>query len=159
MRQIAVGIAEYAVGVDELTLTTVGLGSCVAIALSAKNARVGALAHVLLPNHLLSASNLTPGKFASTSLPAMITRMRELGARNEIVARLVGGASMFAAALNPGILSLGSRNISAARTACAEHGVEVVAEDVGGFHGRSVFFDVSTGSVQVRSMLMGDLSI
>ena len=159
MRQIAVGIAQYAVGVDDLVLTTVGLGSCVAIALSAKNARVGALAHILLPNYLLSASNVTPGKFASTALPAMLSRMRELGARNDIVARLVGGASMFSTALNPGSLSLGSRNISAARTACAEHGILVVAEDVGGFHGRSVFFDVSSASVRVHSILKGDLSI
>ena len=159
MRQITVGIAEYAVGMNDLTLATAGLGSCVAIALIAENARIGALAHVLLPNSLLSASEAMPGKFASTAVPVMLTRMRELGAKNDILARLVGGASMFASALSSGHPSLGTRNIFAARAALAEHGVKIVAEDVGGFHGRSVLFDVGAGVVEVRSILNGNRSI
>ena len=157
--QITVGIADYAVGDDTLTIATIGLGSCVAIALHARRARIGALAHVLLPNAALSAFTSTPGKFASTVLPVMLRRMRELGATDDIEARLIGGASMFTPLLAPGSTSLGSRNITAARAACAAHGVPVVAEDVGGGHGRSVFFDVAGGTVLVRSVQMGDIRI
>lgn len=157
--QITVGIADYAVGDDGLTLATIGLGSCVAIVLHAPRARVGALAHVLLPNAALSASVDTPGKFASTALPVMLRRMRELGAHDDIEARIVGGSSMFAPLLSPGSVSLGARNIAAARAACAAHAVRVVAEDVGGAHGRSVYFDVREGTVLVRSMMKGDVSL
>src|SRR5690349_12789875 len=138
---INIGIADYAVGDGATTLVTTGLGSCVAIALHAPRANVGAMAHVLLPNHALSATQNSPGKFASTALPTMLRRMRELGATDDIEARLIGGASMFGALLAPGTVSLGSRNIAAARASCAAHGVKIVAEDVGGAHGRSVYFD------------------
>lgn len=154
---ITVGIADYAVGEQGATLATIGLGSCVAIALHAPAARIGALAHVLLPNALLSASHTAPGKFASTVLPVMLRRMRELGAIEEVGARLVGGASMFAGLLAPGAVSLGSRNIAAARAACAAHDIKVIAEDVGCAHGRSVYLDVDAGTLLVRSMQMGDV--
>ncbi|MES2524923.1 MAG: chemotaxis protein CheD [Gemmatimonadota bacterium] len=157
--QINVGIADYAVGDDGVTLATIGLGSCVAIALHSRRARIGALAHVLLPNAALSGGADTPGKFASTALPVMLRRMRELGVTDDVEARLVGGSSMFTALLAPGAPSLGSRNVAAARASCAEHGVTIVAEDVGGAHGRSVYFDVAAGTVLVHSIQMGDVSL
>ena len=156
---ITVGIADYAVGRRGATLATMGLGSCVAIALHAPDVRVGALAHVLLPNVLLSTSQNAPGKFASTALPVMLRRMRELGAGDDIKARIVGGSSMFSGLLAPGAVSLGSRNVAAARAACAQHQVEVVGEDVGGAYGRSVYFDVGDGTLLVRSMHAGDVQL
>jgi chemotaxis protein CheD len=157
--RITVGIADYAIGDRGTTLATIGLGSCVAIALHAPGAAVGALAHVLLPNALLSGLPNTPGKFASTALPVMLRRMRELGATDDVQARLVGGASMFPALLPPGAVSLGARNIASARAACAEHGIEIVGEDVGGGHGRSAYFDVGAGTLLVRSMRAGDVEL
>ena len=156
---ITVGIAEYAVGRRGATLATMGLGSCVAIALHARDAGVGALAHVLLPNVLLSTSQDAPGKFASTVLPVMLRRMRELGAGEEVQARLVGGASMFPGLLATGAVSLGARNVAAARAACAGCDVEVVGEDVGGTYGRSVYLDVAEGSLLGRSMHAGDVHL
>ena len=102
MKQIRVNIADYAVSAGPITLATIGLGSCVAIVLHDACAGVGAMAHVLLPNEALSRERDTPGKFASTAVPAMLTRMRELGARDGIGARLVGGASMFGSLLPVG---------------------------------------------------------
>jgi len=157
--QITVGIADYAVGAGDLTLVTTGLGSCVAIALYADDARVGALAHVLLPNVNLSSEQATPGKYPALAVPAMARRMRELGARGAIEARLIGGASMFLPLLAPGSLSLGARNVAATHAACAAAGIRVVGEDVGGAHGRSVYFDVASGHVLVRSIQKGDVRL
>lgn len=159
MKQIRVSIADYAVSAGKVTLATIGLGSCVAIILHDVRAGVGALAHVLLPNQALSTVRDVPGKFAATAVPAMLTRMRELGARNDVGAKIVGGSSMFASLLPAGALPLGARNIVAARAACAANGIAVLAEDVGGTHGRSVYLNVRDGSVLVRSMAMGDVSL
>lgn len=158
-RQVTVGIADYAVADEALTLVTIGLGSCVAIALHDPIARVGALAHVLLPSASIAMHADRPGKYASTALPVMLRHMRELGAGRAISARLVGGASMFPGLLLDGRTSLGSRNVGAARISCAEHGIAVVGEDVGGGHGRSVFFDVAAGTVLVRSIQAGDVQL
>ncbi|HYW30795.1 MAG TPA: hypothetical protein VE869_04745 [Gemmatimonas sp.] len=157
--QLNVGIADYAVGESGTTLVTIGLGSCVAIALHSRRAGVGALAHVLLPHAGLSGGFHSPGKFASTALPVMLRRMRELGVTDDVEARVAGGSSMFPALLAPGTPSLGARNVAAARAACTAHDVAVVAEDVGGGHGRSVYFDVAQGSVLVRSVQHGDVAI
>lgn len=159
MKQIRVNIADYAVSAGRVTLATIGLGSCVAIVLHDSQNNVGALAHVLLPNEALSTQHDMPGKFASTALPAMLVRMRELGAREGIGARLVGGSSMFASLLPAGAPPLGTRNIAAARAACLKYGIPVLGEDVGGSHGRSVYLDVRAGSLLVRSLAKGDVAL
>ena len=157
MTQHTVGIADLTAGAGNIILVTIGLGSCVAIALHDRAHRVGALAHVLLPHHALTAHTPNAGKAASTAVPAMLSRMRGLGATHEIEARLVGGASMFAPLLAPGAISLGARNVQAARAACAAHDIPIVGEAVGGDVGRSVSFDVSTGRVHVRTVRGDDV--
>jgi chemotaxis protein CheD len=47
--EIRVKVADYAVAAEG-TIATIGLGSCVAIALYDPAAHVGGLAHVLLPS-------------------------------------------------------------------------------------------------------------
>ena len=159
MTQVTVPIAHYAVADNARTLVTIGLGSCVAIALYAPASAIGALAHTLLPNVNLTAEADSVGKAAATVVPAMVREMRDLGAQGEIHARLIGGASMFAPLLSPGSLSLGARNVSAAHAACAASDIPIVGQDVGGGHGRSVYFNVADGSIVVRSIQQGDVTL
>jgi chemotaxis protein CheD len=159
MKQIRVGIADYAAASGSVSIATMALGSCIAIVLHDVRAGVGALAHVLLPNPALSNRQDLPGKFSSTAIPAMLLRMRELGSKYSVSARIVGGASMFAPLVAAGALPLGARNIAAARAACGAHGITVLGEDVGGTHGRNVFLNVRDGSVLVRSLSMGDVAL
>lgn len=157
MIPITVKIADHAVATGAEQLVTIGLGSCVAIALYNRDAQVGALAHVLLPNTTHWNTAVSVGKFAATAVPAMLQRMRELNANGRVDARLIGGATMFAPLSSTGALSLGTRNVIAARAACFAANIDVVAEDVGGAHGRSVYFDVADGAVLVRAMLRADV--
>ena len=90
---------------------------------------------------------------------AMMRRMRELGARGAIEARLIGGASMFTPLLAPGSMSLGARNVAATHSACSAAEIPIVGQDIGGTHGRSVYFDVAAGEVLVRSMQRGDVRL
>jgi chemotaxis protein CheD len=159
MTQIMIGIADYAVADAPAQLVTNGIGSCVAIALYDRVSKIGALAHILLPHELLSAAQQPPAKSASTAVPRMVTRMREMRSAGQIEARLIGGASMFAPLLIPGALSLGARNILAARAACTAADIPVVGEDVGGDHGRSVTFRLDDGSVLVHSIAKGDVQL
>ena len=159
MTQINVRIAAYAVAESGSVLITNGIGSCVAIVLYERAAKIGALAHILLPHDCLTAVHEPPAKSASAAVPVMVRRMRELNGTGEIEARLVGGASMFAPLLVPGSRSLGSRNILAARAACAAANIPVVAEDVGGDHGRSVVFEIDSGRLLVKSIAKGDVRL
>lgn len=138
-------------------LAAVGLGSCVAIILHDRHARVGGLAHVVLPSASLSREHDRPARFANTAVPLLLGSMKAEGADvARIVSRLVGGASMFTNLLAAGAVGMGERNVLAARTALRGAGVPIVAEEIGGTSGRSVFFDVRRGTAMVRSVGAAD---
>lgn len=148
-------IAHHATAAGRARLVTVGLGSCVAIAIHDGGAMVGGLAHVLLPDASLGRGAENRARYASTAVPLLLDEMRALGATGPFAASLVGGAALFGPLLAFGG-SVGARNIEAARKALAAARVPVVAEDVGGESGRTVSFDVSTGTVRVRSVRGGE---
>ncbi|HEX2208958.1 MAG TPA: chemotaxis protein CheD [Longimicrobium sp.] len=153
-----VKVAQAAVGGPDDTLVTLGLGSCVAILLHDAEARVGGLAHILLPEPALSRDQGNASKFATTAVPALVREMARMGARpGRLKARLVGGAAMFQTLMVPGSLNMGARNINASRQALEAAGIPVVAEDVGGDYGRSVRFYVGAGKTTVSSVGKADV--
>jgi chemotaxis protein CheD len=153
--EIRVKVADYAVATAG-TIATIGLGSCVAIILYDAEARVGGMAHVLLPNEAMSRDRSNPAKFPSTAVPLLLGEMRLLGAKPERVrAKIVGGASMFANLIPAGGINIGERNIAAVRGVLSEVKIPIVAEDVGSDHGRSVFLHIDDGRVEVRSLKKG----
>ena len=156
MTDIRVRVADYAVSQGAIVLSSVGLGSCVAIALWDARSGVGGLAHILVPSPALARDTTNPAKFPSTAIPLLVEEMRRRGASQAITAKIAGGASMFASLLPPGAINMGERNAVATRQALAEAGVHLVAEDTGGEHGRSVFFHLRDGSLHVRSLKVGD---
>jgi chemotaxis protein CheD len=156
MSEQRVGIADLAVAAGEGTLCTLGLGSCVAIVLYDAEARVGGLAHVLLPEPGMSRLHDNPARFPETAVPALIERMRELGADpDRMTARLVGGASMFSSLLPRGAPTIGGRNVDYSRRAVQRAGITITGEDVGLEHGRSVYLHIADGQVEVRSLARG----
>ena len=148
-------IAHHAVARGRSRLSTIGLGSCVAIAIHDATARVGGLAHVLLPHTSIGRDDGNRAKFASTAVPLLLEEMAALGAPGPYVAKIVGGAGLFRQLLAVGG-TIGTRNVEAVRGALAAAGVAIAAEDVGGDEGRSVYFDVGTGNVRVRSVRGGE---
>ena len=145
-----VRVAEWAVE-RQAVIVTLGLGSCVAIMLHDADAGVGAMAHVLLPSHRLARDQSNPAKFPETAVPFLIQKMLAAGAsRYRLVAKLAGGASMFAQLMTPGTVQMGERNIAASRGALREAAIPIVGEAVGGERGRSVRFWPQNGRCETR---------
>jgi chemotaxis protein CheD len=152
---IRVNVADYAVAAAG-TMSTIGLGSCVAIMLYDSSAHVGGMAHVLLPDETMSRDRSNRAKFPRTAIPLLLEEMRRLGASADRVrAKIVGGASMFGNLLPPAGINIGERNIAAVRAALAGANLPLVAEDTGSDYGRSVFFHLADGRVEVRSLRKG----
>jgi chemotaxis protein CheD len=152
-RETIVGMGEYAVARGEGALVALGLGSCVAVILLDRHTRVGGMVHVVLPAASLARGHDKPARSAETAIPLLVGAMKIAGADiARIMARLVGGASMFANLLPAGNVPMGERNVLAVRAALRAAGVPVVSESVGDTIGRSVWFDVARGSVLVRSV-------
>jgi len=153
--EIRVKVADYAVAADGV-IATIGLGSCVAIVLHDATARVGGLAHILLPDESMSRDRSNPAKFPGTILPIVLDEMRVLGAvRRRVRARIAGGASMFANLIATNSINIGERNIASVRSVLERAKIPIVGEDVGSDHGRSVYLFVADGRVEVRSLRKG----
>ena len=147
-----VRVAEWALE-RQAVIVTLGLGSCVAIMLHDPEAGIGAMAHVLLPSHSLARDQSNPAKFPETAVPFLVQRMLAAGAsRQRLVAKLAGGASMFAQLMTPGTVQMGERNIGASRAALRDAAIPIVGEAVGGERGRSVRFWPQTGRVETRTV-------
>jgi chemotaxis protein CheD len=152
--RIVVRVSDLIVADAPATLVAIGLGSCVAIALHDPGTKIGGLAHVLLPSQAGGRLADRPGRYAQTAVPALIERMIGRGARiPAIVARLVGGASMFATLSPPGTIQMGDRNLVATREALHRHGIRLTGEAVGGDFGRTAEFDVDSGRITVAAYL------
>ena len=155
-RELVVRVADLRVGIADDVLVTQGLGSCVAILLHDAVAKIGGLAHVLLPSPALSRKDANPAKFPQSAVPRLLELMVTDGAqRSRVSARLAGGASMFAALTPPGTINMGERNLVAARQVLQNHGLPLVGEAVGGDFGRTVRLTVSDGKVEVITVAHG----
>jgi len=152
-----VRIAHHAVVAGTGRLVTIGLGSCIAITIHDPIARVGAMAHVLLPELAAHRQTDNRAKFASTAVPMLLEEMRALGATGPFVAKLAGGAKLFGDLLASTGGTMGTRNADAARAALAAARVRLAGEDIGGDYGRTVTFDVATGVMTVRSVRGGEV--
>ena len=154
--EIIVRVADLRAGSLDEILVTIGLGSCVAILLHDPAAKVGGLAHVLLPSPALSRKDDNPAKFPQTAVPRLLELMAQQGASSRrVTARLAGGASMFASLAAPGTIQMGERNLVASRQSLRQHGVALVGEATGGDYGRTVKMWVADGRVEISSVSHG----
>ena len=149
-------VADWAVESGEATIITLGLGSCVACVLYDAEAKVGGLAHILLPSATLARDRSNLAKFPETAVPLLVSEMRRLGASpDRLRARLVGGAAMFANLSSPGVAMMGERNVIATRDALKAARIPLMGEDTGQGYGRSVYFHLPSGKLEVRSVQHG----
>ena len=129
-------------------LVSLGLGSCIGLALFDRRTGVAGLAHIVLP---ASTGNATASsyKFADIAVPELIERVVAAGGRRAMLeAALVGGASMFA--VSNASLEVGVRNEAAVRDLLAAQRINVVGAETGGDRGRTVRVHVGSGQVTVR---------
>ncbi len=106
----------------------------------------------------MSRDTSNPAKFPQTIVPVMLEEMRALGssAKSGIVAKIAGGASMFGQLGSGSGINVGERNVSATREVLAAAGIPIVGEDTGLDYGRSVYFHLEDGRLEVRSLKKGD---
>lgn len=141
-----IGIGEYCVGSGPMT--TIGLGSCIALILHNERLSIGGMAHIMLPES--KGHSDRPGKFADTAVAVLLEELEGQGSRNRsVTAKLVGGANMFG--FNDNSLNIGDKNIKAVHTALQDYRIPVLSEDIGGKVGRSVlYFPQDHGTITVR---------
>ncbi|HTP97476.1 MAG TPA: chemotaxis protein CheD [Burkholderiales bacterium] len=131
------------------------LGSCVAVTLWHPILRVGGMCHYLLPTRGRRRATETPGADGRYADEAMALLIKDIGASgtrpSEYQAKLFGGGRMFAQHARGHRLNVAERNVLAARSLAQQHGLQIVAESLGGCTHRNVIFEVWSGDVWVRA--------
>jgi chemotaxis protein CheD len=129
-------------------LVSLGLGSCIGLALIDRRMGVAGLAHIVLPQSQGHASE-NHRKFADLAVPDLLAELEEAGARKvRLEAVLVGGASMFAVSASS--LEVGQRNETSVRELLMSMRIPVRATATGGSKGRTIRVDVATSAVHYR---------
>jgi len=155
--EIRIKMAECQVAKAPSILVTLGLGSCIGLTLYDRYKKIGGLIHFMLPS---SNGNKNTAKYADTGIPFLINEMLKLGARrNNLVAKIVGGAKMFNFVEQNSIMNIGKRNSEAAKKILRSEKVNIIAEDIGEDFGRTIRFYLKTGEVKVTSYKRDELII
>ncbi len=152
---IKVGMADLKTCVSPNGVTTLGLGSCVGIALRDPVSKVGGLAHIMLPDSTaIRNSQQNIAKFADTGIEELVRQMESLGARRgRIVAKIAGGATMFQfQGRTNSTMQVGQRNVEATKKKLGEMKIPILAEDTGANYGRTVIFYPETGEFHIKAV-------
>lgn len=150
---IKVGMADLKTGKGDDMITTLGLGSCIGIAIYDSSKKIGGLAHVMLPDSTAIKNNSNIAKFADTGIEELVKQMIAMGAsKTRMVAKIAGGAKMFEMSGLSSIGNVGERNAEASRAALKKLGIRLIAEDCGLNYGRTVELYCDTGKFLIKSV-------
>jgi chemotaxis protein CheD len=149
MAEVRVGIGEIKVAQGDVTMSAYGVGSCVVIVLYDPVKKICGLAHCLLPT-----GDPDSTKYPCGAIHALLDEMQQRGTfRGDLVAKIIGGATMFEGFAKH---QIGKRNVLETRKECEREDIQIIAEDVFGNWGRTIFCNAHTGEVRVRSFKHGE---
>lgn len=150
---IKVGMADVNICKSPDGITTLGLGSCVGIAIRDPLTKIGGLAHVMLPDSTAIKNNTNLFKFADTGIAELVRMLVEAGAnKSRMVAKIAGGSQMFAFQNKSDLVRVGDRNVEASKAKLKELNIPILAEDTGNTYGRTVIFYPETGDFLIKSV-------
>ena len=129
-----VAAGEYFVGHRQKKVLQAFLGTCVGVAIYDKNADVGGLIHLLLPEPITQQTSFLPERYASTGIPIFINALVEAGASpHSMQATVAGGALVGPVSEQDLELNIGGRTAEVAETILNNAGISVETSETGGF--------------------------
>ncbi|MDR2940230.1 MAG: chemotaxis protein CheD [Clostridiales bacterium] len=157
MQKVIVGMADLNFVKYPDILTTIGLGSCVGIALYDPSTKMAGLAHVMLPDSTKIQNNTNEAKFADTAIKKLVSDMLRSGASKSFMrAKIAGGAQMFSFNSTNESMRIGDRNTEAVIKLLAEYRIPIVANDTGNTYGRTIELYSEDGRLVVKTIGHGN---
>lgn len=133
-------------------LITYALGSCLGIAVHDPAAQIGGLLHVMLPSGTPHPERVkaNPLMFVDTGVPLLFQEMYRLGARKErLVVKVAGGAAPSGVAED--LFQIGKNNFQMLNKLFRKNGVSIEAHDIGGVRSRTMWLEIATGRVMLKT--------
>ena len=150
---VKVGMADLNICKAPDVITTLGLGSCIGLTLYDPVTKVGGMVHYMLPDSTQVRNNENIAKFADTGIEELLRKVTAAGAnKTRLVAKIAGGAKMFATSNVSNIGNIGARNAEAAKQILKKKGIRLIAEDTGLNYGRTVELHCETGEFRIKAV-------
>lgn len=151
--KIIVGMADLNTIKGQGKLITLGLGSCVGIALYDPQVKVAGLAHAMLPNSQEIKNNSNVAKFVDSAMIKLVKDMISIGAKQDrLVAKIAGGAQMFAFNSTQDNMRIGDRNVQFTEHMLRRLNIPLLKKDVGKNFGRTVELNCEDGSFLIKTI-------
>lgn len=155
-RELAADMGKYVIGVAPDVLVSLGLGSCVGVAIWDPEKKVGGMAHIMLPTVEGCGKRDDPdfnvNKFADCAIPSMFEDLKKKGAEpGRMRAKIAGGAHMFATLSQAESLDIGRRNAESVKNELAKLNIPLRVNETGGNLGRTVKFYLETGKLVIKT--------
>lgn len=152
-KEIKIGIGELSVAIPPDKIITIGLGSCIGIALYDSTNRISGLSHIMLPDSTGFSNQSNMMKFANIAIPFLVKEMVSKGANiKNIKSKIAGGACMFNFADRPTTLDVGKRNTTAVKEILNTLNIPIIAEETGGNSGRTMIIESQTCKVYIKTV-------
>lgn len=157
-KEIIVKTGELAVDHNDTIIKTGSIGSCLVIVLYDEEIKIGGMAHAMLPvcrnkdkkGICLDGSE---ARYVDMAIDHMVKKILDQGGKAEnLIAKLVGGASMFEK-LGSSAKGIGERNIEVARERLEKMGIRIKGEDTGGKAGKIAEFNLANGVLDITTKL------
>ena len=146
MQKKFIHVGEIFIGVRPTQISII-LGSCIAVCLYDEVEKIGGMNHYLLP--LWNENGLQSPKYGNISIPRLIEGMENVGcSRKHIVAKIFGGGNVIDVSQED--MMIGRKNILIAKEILREHGIKIVAQDVGGTKGRRIMMQSDNGKILLK---------
>ncbi len=110
------------------------LGTCVGVTLVDREAELGGLLHILLPEPTGTDVPFSPAVYATTGLPQFIDRLREAGARRSRLRGCIGGGGLVGEVRDQDLwLDIGGRTAETVEDILRDQGIVVDQVETGGY--------------------------
>jgi len=138
---------EYFVFNEDLLIMTT-LGSCIAVCLWDRNAKVGGMNHFMLPDN--GGSGADNGRYGSFAMELLINEMMKMGAsRMTMEAKVFGGGAVISG-MNS--INVGERNTTFVMDYLKTERIPIVSKDVLDIYPRKVCFLPASGKAMVKRL-------
>jgi len=157
---IEVQMAQMQVSAAPAVLVTKGLGSCLGITFYDPVKKIGAMAHPMLPDFNKARLQANPDRFVDSVIKRAFEEMAKKGCvSSRIEVKMFGGAHMFSFINPDSALNVGQRNIEMALAIFQELNIKIFGQEIGGTFGRTIFLDLNTGKVLVKTISWGEKEV
>jgi chemotaxis protein CheD len=139
-----VNTGEVCSGGIETILNSGAIGSCVVITAFDSEKKIGAMAHILLPESAPSKNQMNASKYAANALEELLSQMKSFNVKTEnLEICLIGGANVLKREND----NIGKNNLISVKNLLREKQLRIKAETTGGFERRTAIFDIETGCI------------